>query len=49
MVFPPIAKIKAGNRSFRDQYRSYKENYVKSLAFDPEDPNLSQLYFIVTS
>ena len=49
MVFPPIEKIKAGSRSFRDQYRSNKENYIRSLAFDPEDPKISQLYLIVTS
>ena len=44
MVFPSIEKEKAGYRTFREQYRSYKENYVRSLSFDPEDPNLSQLF-----
>ena len=44
MVFPSAERKKAGYEIFREQYRSYKENYVRSLAFDPEDPNLSQLF-----
>ena len=44
MVFPSVEKKKAGYETLREQYRSYKENYVRSLAFDPEDPNLSQLF-----
>ena len=44
MVFPSIERKKEGNGNLREQYRSYKENYVRSLAFDPEDPNLSQLF-----
>ena len=28
--------------SWREQYKSYKESYVKNLLFDPEEPNLSE-------
>ena len=48
MVFPSVERKKAGYETLMEQYRSYKENYVRSLAFDPEDPNLSQLFCIET-
>ena len=48
MVFPSVERKRAGDETFREQYRSYKENYVRSLSFDPEDPNLSQLFCIET-
>ena len=28
--------------SWREQYKRYKESYVKHLLFDPEEPNLSE-------
>lgn len=31
----------AGRESFREQYKRYKESFVKHLRFDPEKPNLS--------
>ena len=32
----------AGRESFREQYKRYKESFVKHLRFDPEKPNLSK-------
>ena len=33
-----------GYKSWREQYRSYKESYVKYIQFDPEKPNLSRYF-----
>ena len=33
-------------KSTREQYTSYKENYVKYLQFDPEEANQSQHFFL---
>ena len=35
----------AGHESFREQYKRYKESFVKHLRFDPEKPNLSKSSF----
>ena len=33
----------ARHESFREQYKRYKESYVKHLRFDPGIPNFSKL------
>ena len=36
------------HESLREQYKSYKESYVKNMQFDPEKPNLSKHFFSLT-
>ena len=37
-----------GYKSLREQYKSFKENFVKYVKFDPVDPNLGKYFFSPT-
>ena len=37
----PVKKENDGLKSLRNQYKNYKESYVKYMKFDPEKPNPS--------
>ena len=47
MVALSIEKREAGHEALKEQYKRYKDNYVKHLRFNPESLNLSKI--ILTS